>query len=258
MPLAKHLKELNHNIKGSTVDKTKLKDITKIGVQAFCINLAPQINEDFNVDFFDSETIIINFPPKRVANIESLYPAQVESLVKLIEISTIKNIIFISSTSVYRNSNKEIDERCNLDPEKASGLALRKAEAIISNISDTKCTILRFGGLIGYDRMPGRFLSGKKNLKNGNTPVNLIHQDDCIGIIEIIIRKNLWGKTYNACSPIHPTRKEFYDKAADLIGMDKPIFNDINDSFKIISAKKIVDDSGYKFKFLSPLDTITK
>ena len=49
-------------------------------------------------------------------------------------------------------------------------------------------TVIRFGGLIGYDRMPGKFLTGKKDLPNGDAPVNLIHRDDCVQIIYQIIK----------------------------------------------------------------------
>jgi nucleoside-diphosphate-sugar epimerase len=54
-----------------------------------------------------------------------------------------------------------------------------------------KTTILRFGGLIGEDRNPIRFLAGRENLENPDAPINLIHQTDCIGIILRIIEKIL-------------------------------------------------------------------
>jgi hypothetical protein len=46
-----------------------------------------------------------------------------------------------------------------------------------------KTTVLRFGGLIGEDRNPFKFIAGRENMDNPDAPINLIHQADCIGII---------------------------------------------------------------------------
>jgi hypothetical protein len=48
---------------------------------------------------------------------------------------------------------------------------------------------LRFGGLIGEDRNPARFLAGKENLDNPNA-INLIHQK----IVLVLSCKSLLSK----------------------------------------------------------------
>jgi NAD dependent epimerase/dehydratase family enzyme len=72
--------------------------------------------------------------------------------------------------------------------------------------------VVRFGGLIGEDRHPVKFLSGRKNVEQPDSPVNLIHQNDCIGILLTLIEKEIYGEVFNAVAPSHPTRKTYYTK----------------------------------------------
>jgi len=121
------------------------------------------------------------------------------------------------------------------------------------NMSQVQTTVLRFAGLIGYDRMPGRFLSGKRDVKNGNAPVNLIHRDDCIQIIFEIIKQGVWGEILNGCCDKHPLRKEYYTRQAKIIGACLPTFDDSEVSnYKIISNKKLKKILNYRFKYPDP------
>ena len=101
--------------------------------------------------------------------------------------------------------------------------------------------------------MPGRFLSGKRDLKSGNAPVNLIHRDDCIQIIIEIIQQGVWGQILNGCCDKHPLRKEYYTRQAKIIGVDPPTFDDLDTpNFKIISNKKLKKILNYRFKYPDP------
>ena len=42
-------------------------------------------------------------------------------------------------------------------------------------------TMIRFSGLIGYDRIPIKSIKRKKLVLNPDCPLNLIHRDDCVG-----------------------------------------------------------------------------
>ncbi|WP_207784589.1 hypothetical protein [Marinifilum breve] len=197
----------------------------------------------------------MNFPPKRKENIVDWHTRQIVSLIDEIQKSDIKNVIFISSTSVYADINNEVTEENMEAPSKNSGKALRIVEELFFNESDFQTTVIRFGGLIGYDRKPGRFFAGKKQLKNGDAPVNLIHRDDCIGIIQHVIENEIWGEVINACCPIHPTRKEFYKIAAEKNGFDLPEFIDGKENYKIINCDKL-KQLGYSFKYQDPIDSL--
>jgi len=46
-------------------------------------------------------------------------------------------------------------------------------------------------GLVGRERKAGRFFAGKRDVPEGNAPVNLVHLDDCMGVVEALINKRL-------------------------------------------------------------------
>jgi len=120
---------------------------------------------------------------------------------------------------------------------------------------ESKGTILRFGGLVGGDRLAGRFLAGKKNIINGKSPVNMIHRDDCIGVIQSIINQDTWGKVLNATSDGHPSRKKFYTSQAKKYGFEKPVFSICRKATgKIVSNKVMKDTLGYQFIHPDPME----
>jgi NAD dependent epimerase/dehydratase family enzyme len=82
--------------------------------------------------------------------------------------------------------------------------------------------------LIGDDRHPIRFLAGRKELENPYAPINLIHLNDCIGIIEAIINNDLFGETFNAVAPYHPLRVDYYTNKAVELQLPVPEFNSRN------------------------------
>ena len=60
----------------------------------------------------------------------------------------------------------------------------------MGNSSKYDLTILRMGGLMGVDRIPGVYFSGKEQVV-GHTRVNFIHQVDAAGIIVWAINQGL-------------------------------------------------------------------
>jgi nucleoside-diphosphate-sugar epimerase len=162
-------------------------------------------------------------------------------------------VLFISSTSVYGEENLIVTEETELNPDTESGKQLVQTEQLLQSNSNFKTTILRFGGLIGEDRHPIKFLAGRKNIENPNAPINLIHQDDCIGIIMAILRQAQNDKldvneTFNAVTPFHPSRKEYYKQKAIDLNLDLPEFNAENsNSGKTILSAKIENVLDYKF-----------
>lgn len=114
--------------------------------------------------------------------------------------------------------------------------------------------ILRLGGLIGYDRQPGRFFAGKKDLPQANHPTNLIHRDDVIRIIEMMIRIPPHEKIYNLVSDHHPTKKDFYTEAARLGGFEMPSFHEDFSADEAKSNTLLKHEYKYQFLFPSPFD----
>jgi len=256
LPLAEYFIKNQYTVNGSVAGIERLELLKKASIIPYHIYLSPSLNPDFDIEFFNSEILIINFPPKRREDIIDFHEKQVLSLLSAIKNSVVKKVIFVSSTSVYANTNAIVDELNVETPDKNSGKALRIVEKLFQQEDSFDTTIIRFGGLIGYDRKPGRFFAGKKQIKDGEAPVNLIHRDDCIGIINHIVKKQLWGETFNACCPEHPQRKDFYKHAAQIGGFELPEFSKTKEQFKIISSEKLIEGTGYSFQYSNPIDAL--
>jgi len=253
LPLGKHLRNRRFSVKGSVTTPEKFGLLRTSGVVPYRIVLN---DSDIEVDdpaFFETDVLIISIPPRRIDGIERIFPAQIAQLIPIILTSGIQKVIFISSTSVYPENLQTVSENGVLFPDKASGKALVLVENLFRNLTDFQTTIIRFGGLIGADRNPARFLL-KSDRPVANVPVNLIHQDDCIGIIRTIIEQDIWGETLNACCPEHPLKKDFYGKAALISGLPAPRISDQMEAYKIIDSSKLQRLLKYKFKYKSPMD----
>ena len=180
LPLALTLTKNGYSIKGSTTSEIKVELLNNNGVQPFIIDLSNRESE-FE-EFLNSEVLIIAIPSKNIVGFKNL--------ISHIQNSKIKNILFISSTSVYPNSNSIVTENSLIKKN-----PLSEIELLFKTNTNFKSTILRFGGLIGYDRKPGNFFKNGKIINFPDAFVNLIHRDDCIQIIKEIIEKNIWNKT---------------------------------------------------------------
>lgn len=258
LPLALQLHKKGYSVNGSTSALANLKPLSKYSFRASRIKIeADRITGDWESFIHETTILIINFPPKRIDNIETIHPLQIEQIIKQTPKST--KVIFISSTSVYQNTNSILDEKIICAPEKSSGVALIKAEKLLQQHFGSNLTILRLAGLIGPKRHPGRFLANKKELKNPNAPVNLIHQQDVIGLIEAILKQDCFGETINGCTDIHPKRKDFYKNAAIKLNMPAPIFEaSTEEHFKIVDNSKSKSLLNFTYQFSNPEWIFTK
>ncbi|WP_108868994.1 NAD(P)-dependent oxidoreductase [Aquimarina aquimarini] len=255
LPLAINRITKGDTIKGSTTTEGKIEVLKKEGIIPSIFTLGQANKEAYQNFTSESDIIIINFPPKRVPNIIELYQQQIQDILPFI--SETQKILFISSTSVYQNTNGEVSEKLDIVPEKESGKAVAAVEKLLQKQFGNQVTILRLSGLIGDDRLPGRFLANKKDVLNGDAPINVIHRDDCIGLINAIIEKGSWGEIINGCADKHPLRKEYYTLAADKIGLTPPSFiKQDTIAYKIISNTKSKTLLDYTYIHPDPLKLI--
>jgi len=236
LPLASSLISKGFNVKGSTTSLGKLNTLKSAGITPFLIDInLPE--KELNA-FLNSEVLIIAITNK---NSESF-----KKLISKIELSPIKKLLFISSTSVYDNNNGVVTEDTPINKSPLSAI-----EHLFVKNTKFKTTILRFGGLFGYHRNPGAFFKNGLAIENPEGTINLIHRDDCINIIEQIILKKVWGECFNACADSHPKRREFYTKKIMEMGVAKLYFNENSaNDFKIVSSEKLKSKIGFHFKSL--------
>ncbi|MCF8713309.1 SDR family oxidoreductase [Joostella atrarenae] len=226
LPLAKSFVKNNYQVNGATTSVDKILHIAQHKINPFLIAVHKHHIEG-NISYFlqDVDILFINIPPRIRRNSNANYISKIKTLSEKIEESNIKKVIFISSSSVYANNNDIVDENTPPKPETESGKQILASEELLKSNPNFKTTVIRFSGLYGDKRHPITTLSGKKDVSNPEAPVNLIHLEDCIGIINAIIDKDVWGITFNASAPKHPSREEYYTSQAEKMGLEPPTFD---------------------------------
>lgn len=244
-PLAKRLVEAGHQVKGSTTTSAKIADLQSAGIDAYLFELD---KDEIPESFFDSELLILGVPPRMRSGQGEDYAGKIIRLTERLSGTFVKQLIFISSTSVFSDTNSILNEYATPFPETASGKAILAVESYLRNCSSFDTTIIRFSGLIGPGRDPGRFFGGKTNIPNGQSPVNLIHLDDCIGITMSVLEREAFGNIFHAVAPQHPLKSTFYSKASTDAGFIRPEFVDELTSWKIIESINVPKLLNYVFK----------
>lgn len=197
-PLATELVKLGHEVSGTTRSEDKIPALKAKGIEAHVLSYP-------DTQTVDADLVVLNIPPFED------------------ELNWFKSwkwnvpwIIFISSTGT-------------------PPLLLEQEKWISSTFP--QWTILRFGGLFGGGRHPGKHLSGKQNVKGANWPVNLIHQDDTVGATLSVIEKKVQHKIINVVSSDHPSKKEYYESWCRMHNLPLPHFDESD-----VSVKEAVDN----------------
>jgi nucleoside-diphosphate-sugar epimerase len=247
LPLGETLVRSGYHVKGSTTKEEKLIQLQNVGIIPYQIQLEPHIKGEIG-DFFESDIVVISIPPRAQKGDSNFYKQQMQAVLGQMKGGNSK-VLFISSTAVYLAENNEVVEE-DASPEAVTraGIRLLEVEQVFTG-SVVETTVLRFGGLYGPNRHPGKFLAGKVDLPGANNPINMIHLDDCMGVILSVLEQNAWEETFNACSSKSQNKASFYIAAAEDLELTPPVFSSAHQPFKKVSSKKLMDRIGYKFKY---------
>ncbi|MGM0546475.1 MAG: SDR family oxidoreductase [Bacteroidota bacterium] len=258
LPLAEQLRSAGHTIKGSTTSEEKLQLLKGKDIEPYFLTLSPELQCKNCNDFWDADVLVLNIPPGRGRdNVQEFHQKQIAAVIDEVKKSSIRFVVFVSSTSVYPEKAGIVSEEDTKlgKASRGTGNALLKAERLLQKQSDFDTTIIRFGGLYGYDRHPVKYLAGRKKMNKGNAPVNLIHQDDCVNIIQQVIEKDIRGDIFNGVSDGHPPRKMYYPAVAKAMDLEPPTFTDDDrKDYKIVSNRKLKIMLNYKFRHPNPMD----
>lgn len=233
--LAFELKNEKATVFATSTDLGKLSEMKADGISPLHIRKNDQILSWQEIPKIHFDAVIITLPP---------FEGVLESLDNLIKSLLTDLIIFTSSTGVYIDEPIEIDET---SPVIQTHLVYRMEERIRSLLSG-KYVVLRLAGHIGPDRHPVRFfLRNRRDIPNGQAPVNLIHQSDIIGAITCLLERSVPNMVYNVCWPEHPTKELYYGDLALEMGEEKLSFLEGNHGKKI-DGGKITKETKFKYR----------
>lgn len=255
-PLAQNLISLGFAVKGSTTSPEKIPVLKASGIDPILVQFdQSQPDPDLN-ELLDADILIVSIPPgRRTVEGPDNFKRMGEILVEQIPKSSISKLIFISSTSVYSDSNSILTESSEISPETVSGKVIAEVEKSLLTLP-IQVIVLRLAGLFGPGRSPGRFFSGKTNVPNGLAPVNMIHQSEVIALIVALVNSQKAKGVYIGSTPSHPTKQEFYTLAARIDNLPDPHFIPEKLNWKIVESERVDKDLGFSFKLPDLMDRL--
>jgi nucleoside-diphosphate-sugar epimerase len=243
MPLAIALSARGYQVVGSKTTRDGVEAARMSGIECYQMTFTPEMTLECDADDLDVllnvDALVITLPARRTVEGSELYFQAVQMLVDSALAHAVPRIIFTSSTSIYGEGTGTVRENSPLNPVTPAGKVLKELEEWFHQLPNTSVDVLRLAGLVGADRHPGRFLAGKKDVKGANHGVNLVHQDDVVSAIQLLLSLPRGGHTFNLCAPAHPAKQQFYPLLARQLGLPEPTFAPEPED----SAGKLVDGS---------------
>jgi nucleoside-diphosphate-sugar epimerase len=237
LALTRYFQRKLFSVKASTRTSNRLTQLRAVGAAPYLVdidNLSGGIQ-----DFLECDVLIVNITSKNISSYIEL--------IRNIEASTVRRILFVSSSSVYQNTNDVVRESEGLENDNSP---LYRIERHFMSNPHFQTSVVRMAGLIGPGRHPGLFFKNDKLVEQPDSPVNLIHQTDCVNIIGRIIEKKVWGEVFNACASSHPTKRDFYSQAKQSLAQSPPNFVESKEpAFKIVSNQKVKRMLNYEFVY---------
>jgi len=250
-PFARQLQKLGYRVKGSVTTIEKAGTMQRNGIDSFPVEISENgVSGEVDAFLKDVDSLVIMIPPGLRKNTGANHVAKMTHFLTEIEKTSVQKVILVSSTSVYSDAQGTVTEKDTPIAETDAAKQLIEVEKLFFTSQALQTTIVRFGGLLGGKRQPVRYLAGRKDLNNGNAPVNLIHREDCIAILSKIIKEEAFGHIFNAVTPFHPLKKHYYTQKATELNLEPPSYSEENDDsvYKKVTSVNIPDLLEYTFK----------
>ena len=168
----------------------KLEDA---GHVAHCLTHEREANHARGV--YHADVLVIAIPPSASAYLEVLHYTVAEMQKDTLQ------ILFLSSVSFYEGKP-----------------AIVEAEEHLHRWAP-KAVILRLGGLMGYDRIAGRYSAGKT--LSMDTISRYIHRDDVLGVICAVMEQGTSGEVLDVVAPAQAYKSEIFSDNAKKFGFEK-------------------------------------
>ncbi|MBD2207047.1 SDR family oxidoreductase [Calothrix sp. FACHB-1219] len=186
---------------------------------------------------------------------ETAYLQTAKTLVSILpEISTIRQVIYTGSYSVYGNRNGAVvDEETIVNPSNQNSIIMRQTEEVLLSAAtdNLRVCILRLGGIYG----PGRELikifgrvAGTTRPGTGDDITNWIHLDDIVGVIDLA-REDNWQGIYNVVDDAHLINREFFAQLFakhNLPSISWDTSQESNRPYNVWVSNQKIKDAGYE------------
>ncbi|QLB12526.1 nucleoside-diphosphate-sugar epimerase [Bisgaardia hudsonensis] len=255
VPLGLYLRHLGWHVKGSKSTYDGVESMRLLRFETYYLELTPDLNVDPDdlSELLSADALVITIPPNQYLFNLSSYVQSIKNLVNEALLYGIEHIIFLSSTSVFPNQSGFFDEEMFIEPDTDIGKTLLEIENWLLSLPNVDCDVIRLGGLIGDDRHPAYSLAGRENISQGNSPVNLVHVDDCARAIQLLLEAPSCRAIYHLVAPQHPTKADYYQFVAKQLDIKPASFSCAKaDPQRIILGDKICQELGFVYQYPDP------
>jgi nucleoside-diphosphate-sugar epimerase len=255
--LAEHMDRAGWTVSGTTRSARRLGGLRETGLDVSPFSLGDRLSAEL-AQRARNAVVIIAVPPSGSGLAPEDFYAGLTRLSRDVCEAGARAIVFVSSTSVYPRDAGEVREGDAVDaPSSRSGISLLAAErSVVEGGRDCAVAVVRFSGLFGPGREPAGFFATRP-LRYPDDPVNMIHQRDCIGVLELAASLEE-SVVMNASCPEHPTKRFFYSAAFEEVGAAFPrvVGPARSRRPKIVNSDRLRGDLGYRFVYEDPIEAL--
>lgn len=222
--LARALVTRGHDVVATTTTPERVNELAALGVSPVVVEV-DQVSR-LRDALAPCETVFLTVAAgRRHGDYRSVYVDGVRNLLRAVSNTTVRRIIYTSSTSVYaQDDGSWVDEDSPTEPTSETGRVLLEAEeALSADARDAQicATILRLSGIWGPGRSPTDWAlrSAGTERSDGDAYLNLIHRDDIVQAMTALLETERAG-VLNLSNDQPVVRREFYDQLMAAIGAD--------------------------------------
>ena len=195
------------------VGKRLLQSLDANKYESFCLS------RDVEANNYNCDALVIAIPPRD--NYLEVLTATLE------KINPNTQVIHLSSISFYDGKPSVVE-----------------AETLVQSMNED-VVILRLGGLMGYDRVAGKYTAGKVLTSDSRT--NYVHRDDVVNILINIISNNIRNEVFDVVAPVQSTKKEIFSQNAKIFGFKETEFLSGDEVGKVLTPTKLCETLDYVF-----------
>lgn len=256
--LGGQLSEKGHDVFGIRRDVKQIPSCIQ-PISADLFSQIPELPEKLDYVFY-----IVSANGYKDGAYYQAYILGIKHILRALEGQKIKRLFFISSSSVFGQSDGErVTEESPVEGKNFASKRLLEGEAVVNNC-DYPSTVIRFGGIYG----PGRthlidlVMQGKAHCMEG-VYSNRIHSDDCIGMMMHLMALKKVDELYIGVDNEPTLTCDVYEWLAEQLSVSdiehmEPTENSrMQRSNKRLSNEKI-RSTGYEFKYSSFKDGYAK
>jgi len=261
-PLAYELQKNKVEVLATSSQLENVEKLNRQDIKALQLSLPLPLEQLCQYAVFAQKSLVIAITPQLKQG-RTDYADKVKQIITAAEqTGVVERIVLLSSTAIYQGLFGEVDEQQKLNLTTEKSKILSAAEQACLSFSK-QAVVLRLAGLVGPDRHPGKFLRANKILSNSSISVNLIHQQDAVGLVQALLLKDAPQGIFNGVSDTHVSKAEFYCAAAKSIGLQAPLLPEeylVNtqpsEIDRIVSGSKAKQQLSYSFVYPNLLDWV--